>query len=46
MAYSAKVWGADAFFMETHPDPDNALSDGANQIRLEQLEGILDRLFL
>ncbi len=46
MAYSAKIWGADAFFMETHPDPGHALSDGASQIRLEQLEGILDRLFL
>jgi len=46
MAYSAKIWGANAYFMETHPDPDHALSDGPNQIRLEQLEGILDRLFL
>ena len=46
MAYSAKVWGANGYFMETHPDPDNARSDGPNQIRLAEMEDILDRLFL
>ncbi|MCF8347146.1 MAG: 3-deoxy-8-phosphooctulonate synthase [Bacteroidales bacterium] len=36
--------GADGLFIETHPDPDNALSDGANMLPLNQLEGLLSRL--
>ena len=34
MALAAKAFGADGYFMETHPDPDNALSDGPNMVRL------------
>jgi 2-dehydro-3-deoxyphosphooctonate aldolase (KDO 8-P synthase) len=30
--------------METHPDPDNALSDGPNMVVLDQLEGLLVQL--
>jgi 2-dehydro-3-deoxyphosphooctonate aldolase (KDO 8-P synthase) len=30
--------GADGIFMETHPDPSKALSDGANMLSLEKVE--------
>jgi len=30
-----------AVFMEVHPDPDNAKSDGPNSVALENLEGLL-----
>src|SRR5947208_2243510 len=33
--------GADGFFLETHPDPDRATSDGPNMIPLDQLPGIV-----
>jgi len=36
--------GADGLFIETHPDPGNALSDGTNMLPLDQLEGLLTRL--
>lgn len=36
--------GADGIFMETHPDPARAKSDGANMLRLDLLEGLLTRL--
>ncbi len=36
--------GADAVFMEVHPDPDNALSDGPNSIKLSELEIILKEI--
>lgn len=36
--------GADGLFMETHPDPSVAKSDGANMLRLDLLEGLLTRL--
>ncbi len=35
--------GADALFIETHPDPDNALSDAASQIALADMEKVLAR---
>ncbi|MFK7971471.1 MAG: 3-deoxy-8-phosphooctulonate synthase [Bacteroidia bacterium] len=38
MALAAKVFGAGGFFIETHPNPDKALSDGPNMIPLDQLE--------
>lgn len=38
--------GADGIFIETHPDPAVALSDGANMLRLDLLEGLLERLTL
>ena len=31
-------------FIETHPEPSKALSDGANMLRLDLLEGLLRRL--
>ena len=36
--------GADGLFMETHPEPEKAKSDGANMLRLDLLEGLLVRL--
>ena len=41
LLYAAAAAGADGFFLETHPDPDHAPSDGPNMIPLDQLEGIL-----
>lgn len=36
--------GADGLFIETHPDPSVAKSDGANMLRLDMLENLLTRL--
>lgn len=36
--------GADGLFIETHPDPSRALSDGANMLRLDLLESLLEKL--
>ena len=36
--------GVDGIFVETHPDPGEAMSDGANMLKLEKLEGLLKRL--
>ncbi len=44
LAAAAVGAGADALFMEVHPDPDNALCDGANSLPLTELESLLIRL--
>lgn len=44
MAMAAKAFGANGYFFEVHPDPDNALSDGPNMLRLEDLEGLVGKL--
>lgn len=36
--------GVDGLFMETHPEPATARSDGANMLPLDKLEGLLERL--
>ncbi|MCB0401296.1 MAG: 3-deoxy-8-phosphooctulonate synthase [Flavobacteriales bacterium] len=36
--------GVDGIFIETHPDPANAKSDGANMLKLDQLEQLLTKL--
>jgi 2-dehydro-3-deoxyphosphooctonate aldolase (KDO 8-P synthase) len=36
--------GADGIFIETHPDPSVAKSDGANMLHLSLMEGLLERL--
>ena len=36
--------GVDGLFMETHPDPAKAKSDGANMLRLDKVEGLLKQL--
>jgi 2-dehydro-3-deoxyphosphooctonate aldolase (KDO 8-P synthase) len=38
--------GVDGLFIETHPRPAEALSDGANMLPLDKLEGVLERLLL
>jgi 2-dehydro-3-deoxyphosphooctonate aldolase (KDO 8-P synthase) len=44
MAKAAIAVGADDLFIETHENPAVAKSDGANMLRLDLLEGLLDRL--
>ena len=44
MALAAKAFGATGYFYETQPDPDHALSDGPNMIRLSDLEGVMEQL--
>lgn len=44
MARAAVAVGADGLFIETHPAPSRALSDGANMLPLERLEPLLERL--
>lgn len=36
--------GADGLFIETHPDPDKALSDGANMLHLNDLDALMRTL--
>ena len=36
--------GVDGIFLETHPEPAKAKSDGANMLRLDKLEGLLEKL--
>ena len=44
IAKAAIAVGADGLFIETHPEPTKAKSDGANMLRLDLLEGFLTRL--
>lgn len=44
IARAAIATGADGLFLETHPDPAVAKSDGANMLQLDLLEGLLTRL--
>jgi len=41
---AAIATGADGIFIETHPDPSIALSDGANMLRLSEMENLLRKL--
>jgi 2-dehydro-3-deoxyphosphooctonate aldolase (KDO 8-P synthase) len=44
LAGCAVAAGADGLFIETHPDPDRALSDGPNMIPLAEMPALLKRL--
>ena len=44
LARAAVAVGVDALFLETHPDPDHALSDGPNMVPLDQLESLLEKI--
>jgi 2-dehydro-3-deoxyphosphooctonate aldolase (KDO 8-P synthase) len=44
LARAATAAGVAGLFMETHPDPDRALSDGPNSWPLDRLEGLLEQL--
>jgi 2-dehydro-3-deoxyphosphooctonate aldolase (KDO 8-P synthase) len=44
LALAAVAAGANGIFLETHPDPDNAPSDGPNMLPLGDLEPLLNKL--
>ena len=44
LARAAVAVGVAGLFMETHPDPDTALSDGPNSFPLNEIEGLLETL--
>jgi 2-dehydro-3-deoxyphosphooctonate aldolase (KDO 8-P synthase) len=44
MGKAAIAVGCDGIFLETHPDPGSAKSDGANMLRLDNLEHLLEKL--
>lgn len=44
LAKAAIAAGADALFFEVHPDPDSALSDGPNMVKLNEFEDLLKRV--
>ena len=44
MAMAAKAFGANGFFFEVHPRPDEGLSDAANMLELDHLETLVEKL--
>ena len=44
LARAAVAVGVAGIFIETHPDPDNAPSDGPNMVPLSQMSGLLEQL--
>lgn len=44
IAKAAIAVGADGLFIETHPNPAQAKSDGANMLQLDLLDGLLEKL--
>jgi 2-dehydro-3-deoxyphosphooctonate aldolase (KDO 8-P synthase) len=42
LARAAVAAGCDGLFLETHPNPDEALSDGPNMVALDQLPALID----
>ena len=44
LARAAVGSGISGIFMETHPDPSNALSDGPNAVPLKMMEDLIDQL--
>lgn len=44
LAKAAAAIGINAFFMEVHPEPDKALSDGPNMVKLDDMEELLKKL--
>jgi 2-dehydro-3-deoxyphosphooctonate aldolase (KDO 8-P synthase) len=44
LARAAVAVGVDGLFFETHPDPDQAPSDGPNMLRLDAFRGVLERV--
>ena len=43
IARAAIAVGADGIFIETHPDPDKAISDAANQVKLSDMRALLEQ---
>jgi len=44
MALAAKAFGANGYFIETHPNPEEAWSDGPNQLFLKDLKDLIKKL--
>ena len=44
MALAAKAFGATGWFFEVHPTPDLGLSDAANMLELDKLEGLIEEI--
>jgi len=44
MALAARAFGADGYFFEVHPKPDQALSDGPNMLPLDELADVVASL--
>ena len=44
MARAAIAAGVDGLFLETHPNPSQAKSDGANMLKLDRLDDLLNKL--
>lgn len=44
LARAAAATGVDGFFIETHPEPAKALSDGPNMVPLDRMAGFLEML--
>jgi len=44
LTLAAIAAGAQGLFIETHPDPDHAPSDGPNMVRLDQLGDLMARV--
>lgn len=44
LAKAAISAGADALFFEVHPNPDHALSDGPNMVKLDEFENMMQRI--
>ena len=44
LAKAAVAAGADGLFFEVHPEPDKALSDGPNMVKLDEFEEMLKRV--
>ena len=44
MAMAAKAFGATGYFFEVHPTPDLGLSDAANMLELDKLEGLIKNI--
>jgi 2-dehydro-3-deoxyphosphooctonate aldolase (KDO 8-P synthase) len=44
MAMAAKAFGATGWFFEVHPTPDQGLSDAANMLELDKLEGVIKEI--
>ncbi|MBR1426959.1 MAG: 3-deoxy-8-phosphooctulonate synthase [Paludibacteraceae bacterium] len=44
LARAAVAAGVDGLFVETHPEPERAISDAANQVRLDDMRGLLEQV--
>jgi 2-dehydro-3-deoxyphosphooctonate aldolase (KDO 8-P synthase) len=44
LAKAAVAVGADGLFLETHPNPDAALSDGSNMLKTDNVYGLLEKI--